>query len=368
MSTFEELDRHLGLLPPDLVNALTEIDCGRGYQDALRGQHPMVLESLKTIAIVQSVEASNAIEDIHVPHKRLRELALGDVTPENRSEAEVAGYRRVLKEIHENGENIPLRLNVVLQLHGWLFSFLDDRGGQFKIGENRVVERHPDGSEIVRLDPVSAADTPRYMRELHRLFDEAGAERTYHPLLLLGAYVFDFLMIHPFQDGNGRMSRLITSLLMRQGGYEVGRYISWEKKINDTREVYHQALQRSTAGWHEAEHDLHPWLSYFLGILVASYADFAERAKLGTGRGAAMQTIERFLRANLSDRFTIADIREILPTTSDVHIGRLLRQLKDRGIIEPRGGGRGAYWMRLPAGSNSQLPDSELAGSLCQGR
>lgn len=347
MKTFDRLDQHLGLLPPDLVNALTEIDRGRGYQAALRSQHPMTLEGLKTVAIVQSVETSNAIEDIHVPHKRLRELVLRDVTPESRPEAEVAGYRRVLKEIYENGENIPFRLNVVLQLHGWLFSFLETPGGQFKTGENRVIERHPDGTEIVRFDAVSAADTPPYMQELHRLFENARAAGIYHPLLLLGAYVFDFLMIHPFQDGNGRMSRLITSLLLGQNEYEVGRYISWEKKINDTREVYYQALQRSTTGWHEGEHDLRPWLSYFLGIMVASYADFSERAQLRIGPGTAIQTIEHFLSASLGDRFTIADIREILPSTSDVHIGRLLRALKDRGVIERHGAGRGTYWTRL---------------------
>jgi Fic family protein len=348
MKTFEQLDRHLGLLPPNLVNALAEIDRGRGHQDALRTQYPMALENLKTIAIIQSVEASNAIEDIHVPHKRLRELTLNDVTPENRSEAEVAGYRRVLEEIHDNGENIPFRLNTVLQLHGWLFSFLEIPGGHFKIGDNRVIETHPDGTEVVRFDAVSAADTPRYMQELHQLLDDARSARTYHPLLLLGAYVFDFLVIHPFQDGNGRMSRLITSLLLGQSGYEVGRYISWEKKINDTSDVYYQALRHSTVGWHQGEHDLHPWLSYFFGVILASYADFAERALLGTGRGTALQTIEHFLRTTLSDRFTIADIREILPTTSDIHIGRLLRDLKDRGVIEPRGAGRGAYWMRTP--------------------
>ncbi len=231
---------------------------------------------------------------------------------------------------------------------GWLFSFLDSPGGQFKIGENEVIEARPDGSKFVRFDPVSAADTSRYMQVLHQLFDDARAARTYHPLLLLGAYVFDFLMIHPFQDGNGRMSRLISSLLLRRDSYEVGRYVSWEKKVNDTREVYHQALQHSTAGWHEGEHDLHPWLSYFLGVMVASYADFSERAELGTGRGTAIQTIERFLRTSLSDRFTVADVREILPSTSDVHIGRLLRELKDRGVIERHGAGRGTYWMRLP--------------------
>lgn len=347
MRSFEDLERHLGLLPPNIVNALARIDEGRGRQQAFRGQYPMVLENLKTVAMIQSVEASNAIEDIHVPQRRLRELALDKTAPENRSEAEVAGYRRVLKEIHENGQNVPFTLNVVLQLHGWLLSYVPDRGGQFKVGENEVIESHPDGTRIVRFKPVSAADAPRFMQELHERFDRAWHGATYHRLLLLAAYVFDFLLVHPFQDGNGRMSRLITSLLLHHGGYDVGRYVSWERKVNDAREVYYDALQRSTIGWHDGEHDLGPWLSYLLGILVASYAEFEERAELAMASGTAMSVIEHFLRSSLSDRFTVTDIRDLLPNTSDVHIGRLLRDLRDRGIIERRGAGRGSYWTRL---------------------
>lgn len=347
VKSFADLDEHLGLLPPNIVNALTRIDEGRGRQQAFRSQYPMVLENIKTVAMIQSVEASNAIEDIHVPQPRLKALALDKTNPENRSEAEVAGYRRALKEIHENGHNVPFTVTVVLQLHGWMFSYLADRGGQFKVGENEVIEAHPDGAKVVRFHPVSAADTPRFMHELHERFDRAWHDATYHRLLLLAAYVFDFLMVHPFQDGNGRISRLVTSLLLHHCDYEVGRYVSWEKKINDTRDVYYEALQRSTIGWHEGDHDLKPWLSYLLGVLVASYAEFEERAAVAMASGTAMSVIEHFLRTSLSDRFTVNDIRELLPNTSDVHIGRLLRELRDRGVIERRGAGRGSYWVRL---------------------
>jgi Fic family protein len=348
MHSFERLDNHLGRLPHDILNAIGRIQEGRGNQNNLRQRYPMVLDKLQQVAMIQSVEASNAIEDIHVSHARLRKLALDNVAPEDRSEAEIAGYRRVLQEIHENGDNIPFSLNVVLQLHGWLFSYLPDLGGKFKFGENEVIEEHPDGTRVIRFKPVSAADTPRHMQELHERFDRAWANSGFHPLLLIATYVFDFLMVHPFQDGNGRMSRLITSLLLHRSDYDVGRYVSWEKKINDTRSVYYDALERSTRGWHEREHNLEPWLSYFLGVLVASYADLEERASIITaGHGARREIIAHFLRTSLSNRFRIEDIRQLLPPTSDVHIGRLLREFRDEGIIERRGAGRGTYWVRL---------------------
>lgn len=346
MQSFQDLGRHLGLIPPQSVKSLARIDEGRGRQEVFRAQHPMVLDTLRQVAMVQSVEASNAIEDIHVPHGRLREIALDKVAPDDRSESEIAGYRQVLAEIHDNGENIPFTANVVLQLHGWLFSFLPDRAGQWKVGQNEVIEERPDGARIVRFKPVSAGDTGRYMVGLHEQFDRAWAAGTYHPLLLIATYVFDFLMIHPFQDGNGRMSRLVTSLLLHQRDYQVGRYVSWEKQVNDTRDVYYDALQNSTVGWHDGDHDLKPWLSYFLGVLVASYDALEERAKLGTGPGTRKAIVEHFVRTSLSGKFTVRDIRDLIPNTSDVQIGRILRDLKARGIIERRGGGQATYWVR----------------------
>lgn len=228
MQTFRDLDKHLGMLPARVVNALAEIEAGRGRQEAFTRQNPMVLETLREVAVVQSVEASNAIEDITAPHKRVRELALDKTAPQNRSEAEIAGYRRALDEVHTNAPNIPFTENVLKQFHGWLYSFTNRPAGDYKKGENEVTETHPDGTEIVRFKPVASVDTPDAMRELQKRFDSAWNTADYHPLTLLAAWVFDFLMIHPFQDGNGRMSRLATSLLLYHGNYEVGRYVSWE--------------------------------------------------------------------------------------------------------------------------------------------
>lgn len=347
MQTFRELERHLGLLPPEVVTALSSIDTGRGRQDAFKMQEPMVLETLREVAVVQSVEASNAIEDIRAPAKRTRELALDKTTPRNRPEAEIAGYRRVLDEIHTNASNIPFAENVLLQFHGWLYSFTAKPSGHYKKGENEVTETHPDGVKVVRFKPVTAAETPAGMEELFELFDRAWSENRHHPLLLLAAWVFDFLMIHPFQDGNGRMSRLSTSLLLYHADYEVGRYVSWEKLVNDSRETYYDALAASTTGWHEGGHDLKPWLEYFLGILIAAYRELEERVNSMPAHGGKRQAVFQFVRTNLSDTFTIEDLRQAVPSVSDAHAGRLLRELRDAGAIKLEGVGRKAHWRRL---------------------
>lgn len=347
MHTFRNLEKHLGLLPADIVNALAAIEAGRGRQDAFKMQSPMALDTLREVAVVQSVEASNAIENITAPAKRVRELALDKTTPKNRPEAEIAGYRRVLDEIHTNAPNIPFNENVLLQLHGRLYSFTGKPAGHYKIGENEVTETHPDGTEIVRFQPVRAADTPLAMDELFVAFDRAWNAQEYHRLMLLAAWVFDFLMIHPFQDGNGRMSRLATSLLLYHADYEVGRYVSWEKLVNESRESYYEALARSTVGWHEDSHDLRPWLDYFLGILVASYRDFEARMGTAATKGSKAEAIRRFVRTNLSDTFSISDVRNVVPNVSDVYIGKLLRELRDDGVIELQKLGQGARWRRL---------------------
>jgi Fic family protein len=347
MQTFRQLDRHLDLLPAELVNTLAEIEAGRGRQEAFKRQSPVVLETLREVAVVQSVEASNAIENITAPHKRVLELALDKTTPRNPSEAEIAGYRRVLDEIHTNAGNIPFTENVVKQFHGWLYSFTNRPAGEYKQGENEVIERHPDGVEVVRFQPVAAADTPRAMEELHERFDAAWAEARYHRLLLLAAYVFDFLMIHPFQNGNGRMSRLGTSLLLYHAGYEVGRYVSWEKLVNDSRETYYEALRGSTGGWHDATHSLRPWLSYLLGILIASHRDFESRAATVATKGSKSAAVENFVRTTAADVFRIADIRDAVPNVGDQQIGKVLRRLKEAGVVELERKGRGARWRRL---------------------
>lgn len=347
MHTFRDLDKHLGLLPAHLVNALAEIEAGRGGQEAFKRQSPMVLETLRNVAVIQSVEASNAIENITAPSKRIRELALDKTTPKNRPEAEIAGYRRVLNEIHTNGANIPFSENVLKQFHSWLYSFTSVRAGEYKLGENEVKEYHPDGTEFVRFRPVLKADTPRAMEDLYERFDRAWHEGEYHRLLLLAAYVFDFLMIHPFQDGNGRMSRLMTALLLYHADYEVGRYVSWEKLINDSRETYYDALSHSTHGWHDGDHSLGPWLSYFLGVLISAYRLFETRIETVTVRGSKSAAVRNFVRTSISDVFTVADVREAVPHIGHGQLGRVLRELKEAGVVERESLGRNASWRRL---------------------
>ncbi len=347
MHTFRDLDKHLGFLPANIVNALAAIETGRGRQDAYKKQNPMILDTLREVAVVQSVEASNAIEDIKAPTKRVRELALDKTAPKSRSEAEIAGYRRVLDEIHTNAANIPFAENVLLQFHGWLYSFTARPAGHYKHGENEVTETHPDGTESIRFRPVKAVDTPQAMEELFGDFDRAWNAQEYHLLTILAALVFDFLMVHPFQDGNGRMSRLATSLLLYHAGYEVGRYVSWEKVINESRESYYEALARSTVGWHEGNHDLNPWLEYFFGVLIVSYRDFETHLETVATKGSKAEAVRRFVRTNASDAFSISEIRDVAPNVSDVYIGQILRQLRDNGIIELEGTGRGARWRRL---------------------
>jgi Fic family protein len=348
VQTFRNLGRHFDLIPAALNRQLSEIDIGRGRQEAFARQHPAALESLKHLALIQSVEASNAIENITAPPKRLEELVAQKTTPRNRSEAEIAGYRAVLDTIHSSAEHIPFTPNVVLQLHRDLYQFAPPRSGHWKSSDNLVTEERADGTVAVRFTPVPALETPAAVAELHSRLDEAWRADQHHRLLLTGAYVLDFLVIHPFTDGNGRMSRLLALVLLYKAGYEVGRFISVEKLIEQSKETYYDALAASTERWHTGEHDLRPWLSYFLGVLTAAYREFEPRAEAVTaGRGSKAALVTSFVRSNLSDAFTFGDVKRASPGVSDEYIRQVLRELRDAGVIEGTGAGRGAGWRRL---------------------
>jgi Fic family protein len=259
VSTFLDIDRHLALLPANLVSTLTRVHEARGREQLFSRQNPDRLEVLRQIALVQSAEASNAIENIRAPRARIEALVADTTEPENRPEAEIAGYRYVLDQLHASAVDIPFEPRYVEQLHGYLYRFTGDRdAGRFKLLDNRVEEHHPDGSVVERFTPVSAELTPGAMDDLHRGFHAASNEGRYPDLLLVAAYVLDFLVIHPFRDGNGRMSRLITLWLLYLAGHDVGRFVSVEKIIETSKETYYDALAKSTAGWHEGEHDLIP--------------------------------------------------------------------------------------------------------------
>jgi len=348
VSSFRDLARHFGALPPGTVASLTSIAQAQGVAEVLPSQNPAGLETLRRVAMIQSTEASNAIENIHAPRARIEALVAEKTMPENRSEQEIAGYRDVLALIHANRAEIPFEPRYVQQLHGTLHSYVGVRdAGHWKRIDNEVSEAHPDGTRVVRFTPVSAATAPQAMQDLHKELGRALQAETYPPLLLCAAYVLDFTVIHPFRDGNGRMSRLITLWLLYIVGHDVGRYISIEKLINSSRETYYEALRRSTEGWHDSEHDLEPWTGYFLGILVAAYKEFESRTGMLGGRGSKKALIVTFIDSLLTDEFTVSAVRENAPGVSDAHISKVLAELKRAGIIEPLGTGRGAHWHKL---------------------
>lgn len=347
MQTFRQLDPHFGVIPAGVVQSLGGIDVAKGRQEAFRQQNPAILKTLTEIARIQSTEASNAIESITAPPKRIEALVREKTTPANRSEEEIAGYRKVLDTIHSSAEHIPFRRTVVEQFHRDIYSFTATPGGKFKSGPNEVKEFHPDGTEVVLFQPVAVFETPAAMDELHKRFDDAWHAAQYPRLFLIASYVFDFLMIHPFQDGNGRLSRLLTLLLLYQAGFEVGRFISLEKLIDDSRETYYESLQKSTPGWHDGEHDIWPWVNYFLGIINAAYKQFEARTEAVPKRGSKKAFVKQSIRASVKDTFSMADIRQAAPGVSDPTIRNVLTELRKAGVLEAPGRGPKAQWKRL---------------------
>jgi Fic family protein len=346
MQTFRHLDRHLGKVPAAVTRDIGAIDAAKGRQDLFKRQAPAALRTLTRAARVQSTEASNAIEGITAPHRRIEALVEEKTKPANRSEEEIAGYRKVLDTIHSNALDIPFKPSVLEQFHRDLYGFTSVPAGRFKVVPNQVTETRSDGSVTILFDPVSPADTPGAMDELHRRFDGAWNAGPHHRLLLAGSYVFDFLVIHPFQDGNGRMARLVTLLLLYMAGYEVGRYVSLEKLVDDSRDSYYESLNASTRDWHDSEHDIWPWLTYFTGILTAAYKELERRVgTLGT-RGAKRELFLQFVRSTVQDTITFADVRQAAPGVSDDYIRKVLRELRDEGVLRAEGVGRGARWVR----------------------
>lgn len=347
MQTFRELDKHLGMVPAAVAAALGEVAAGRGGEAAAE-RSGAALRALSETARIQSTAASNAIERITAPADRIADLVQERTAPRNRSEQEIAGYRKALDTIHESAEHIPLSPSVVRQFHRDLYFYTATPGGRFKSTRNEVARFDSSGAKIaVIFEGTEPAETPAAMDELHRRHAAAVQQGRHSPLLLSGAYVFDFLMIHPFDDGNGRISRLLTLLLLYRCGHQVGRYISLEKLIEESRETYYESLERSTAGWDRGEHDIWPWLEYYLGILTAAYGQLeAATAELTGGRGSKARRIRHLIASRPSATFTLAEIRQALPDVSADHVRAELRKLRDEGKVESPGRGR-RQWRRL---------------------
>jgi len=331
------------------VRALGEY---RGRQELFRRQSPEVLETLKRVAMVQSVESSNRIEGVTVAANRLEPLILKQTTPRDRSESEVAGYRDALAEIHAKADRMRLSPELILDLHRRMYARTEEKGGVWKRKDNAVLEVLPDGRQVARFRPVSHVVAAEFVEKLCVFYHRAAEQRRVEPLLLIPAFVLDFECIHPFWDGNGRVGRLLTLLLLYQHGYEVGRYISLERLVEETKESYYEALLKSSQNWHEARHDLRPWWDYFLGTLLAAYKEFEERlGAVTSARGAKREMVAQTV-SRLPVRFRFGELQRACPGISYPTLKRALSDLKRRGVVRCLGKGRDAEWERT--GSASQ--------------
>ena len=327
------------LLTPEIVQKLTRINEYKGEQRLFVEAHRDELRELVEIAKIQSTEASNRIEGISTADDRLKNLVKSKTTPRNRDESEIAGYRDVLNTIHENYDYIPINANYFLQLHRDLYKFLGNtEGGIFKTSDNVIRETDVEGNESVRFRPVAAWETPSSVDELCKAFKDAKDE--VDPLILDMMFILDFLCIHPFNDGNGRMSRLLTLLLLYQSGFIVGKYISIEKIIEESKETYYEVLQDSSINWHENTNDYKPFVNYMLGVIVSAYKEFESRVKLLTNPELSKpDRIREVIKGHIGT-ITKAELIEMNPDISDTTIQRALADLLKNGEIEKIGGGR----------------------------
>ena len=329
------------LLTPEVVAYLTQIHEYKGQQNLFIETKADELSDLLEVAKIQSTEASNCIEGIVTTNERLKKIVREKTIPRNRSEKEIAGYRDVLATIHESHDFIPPKPSIILQLHRDLYKYSGKSiGGSFKNSDNVIAEELPDGQQFVRFEPVPAWETPETIAALCNAFEAAMQDAELDPLLLIPIFILDFLCIHPFNDGNGRMSRLLTLLLLYRSGYIVGKYISIEKLISDTKETYYEALQASFCNWHEGANDYAPFVTYMLGVLVAAYRDFESRIELLTAKGLSKPGRVREIIKNHLGKITKSEIMAACPDISQITVQRALAELLKSGEIIKLSGGR----------------------------
>lgn len=320
--------------PNAILQLISRIQEYKGKQALFQRQLPEILDGLRQVAIIQSVESSNRIEGIIVSEKRIPLIVHEKAAPRDRSEAEVSGYRDALEMIHESADFMRLSPGLILQLHGGLMKYVTEARGKWKSVDNYIKETLPSGEQRIRFVPVSAWQTPDAIQELVTQYKEEIDRGYVNDLILIAAFILDFLCIHPFADGNGRMARLLTLLLLYQSGYEVGRYISLEKIVEDTRDQYYDTLYRSSIRWHEGAHNLHPWLEYLLSVILRAYQRFEERiGNVETPRRGWKKDHIRQIIARLPDSFTYADVAERCPGISRPTISRVLSELGREDVI-----------------------------------
>lgn len=332
-------------LPMSTAWVLNEIAQARGRQELFTRQSPQVLRALREQALIQSAESSNRIEGVTISPDRVQPLVLGRSPPRDRSEQDVQGYRLALNEIYNRHARLPITPEVMLRLHALCQAGSGD-AGHFKRVDNELVQLVDGGPPLVRFRCVSVWATPAAVAELSALYRHAVEQEQIPPLIALGALVLDFLCIHPFRDGNGCVSRLLTLLALYHHGYEVGRYVSLEGLVKTSKEDYYECLYRSWQRWHEGRHDLTPWLNFFLGVLRRAYAELERRAaEMRSPRGAKTRLVEEAI-ASTPGEFGVAELERLCPGVSRHMIRLVLRELKAQGRVVCRSRGPGAQWRK----------------------
>lgn len=331
----------------DILGLIAAIYKEVGKQELYLKQRPQELEKLVEIAKIQSTEASNAIEGIVTTNTRIRQLVEEKTAPRNRDEQEIAGYRDVLNVIHESFDAIPITQNYILQLHKMLYSHMNNPfAGRTKAVQNYISATYPDGHVETLFTPLEPFETPEALDKICEEYNRVIGNMELEPLIAIPVFIHDFLCIHPFNDGNGRMSRLLTTLLLYRNGFFVGRYISLEAKISKNKDLYYNALSESQTGWREGTENVVPFIKYILGTILAAYKDFGDRMALVETKLPAIEMVRRASKSKIG-RFNKQDIRELCPTLSVSSIEGALRKMVESGELKKEGIGKSTCYFRL---------------------
>ena len=331
----------------NVVGLIAAIYKYAGKQELYLKQRPDELEKFVEIAKIQSTEASNAIEGIITTNTRIKQLVEEKTTPKNRDEEEIAGYRDVLNIIHESFDVIPISKNYILQLHKILYSHMNNPiAGRTKSVQNYISATYPDGHTEILFTPLAPYKTPEALEKICAEYNKVIGNFEVEPLIAIPVFIHDFLCIHPFNDGNGRMSRLLTTLLLYRSGFYVGRYISLEAKIAKNKDLYYEALRKAQDGWHEEKEDAVPFIKYLLGTILAAYKDFEERFELIEEKLPALEMVRKATQHKIG-KFTKQDIRELCPSLSVSSIESSLRTLVKDGDLMKGGSGKNTFYVRL---------------------
>ena len=331
----------------DLLGYIAAIYKEAGKQELYLKQRPEELEKLVEIAKVQSTEASNAIEGIVTTNTRVRQLVEEKTAPRNRNEQEIAGYRDVLNIIHENFDAIPISKNYILQLHKILYNHMNNpMAGQTKNVQNYISATYPDGHTETLFTPMAPFETPEALDKICEEYNRVIGNMELEPLIAIPIFIHDFLCIHPFNDGNGRMSRLLTTLLLYRCGFYVGKYISLEAKIAKNKDLYYNALNQSQHGWHEGTEDPVPFIKYLLGTILAAYKDFEDRFDIVAEKLPAIEMVRKATYHKIC-RFTKQDIRELCPSLSLSSVEGALRKMVATGELKREGTGKTTCYLRM---------------------